>query len=94
MLHRLFYIIALASFALAFVVLARDNGQWGKSAHQNPAVVPAAHAADNPLMSGCGEADAFEADSFEWRMTTMLPSSPTAKELSPTARNALFRITR
>jgi len=44
---------------------ARDNGQW---ANQPPAVrqwFQNLMRPDNPLASCCGEADAYEADSFE-----------------------------
>jgi hypothetical protein len=45
--------------------LARDNGQWADS----PAAVrqwfQSLMQPDNPYLSCCGEADAFEADTFE-----------------------------
>ncbi len=55
----------LAALAMIASALARDNGQWGDS----PAAVrqwfQSLMQPDNPYLSCCGEADAFEADSFE-----------------------------
>ena len=48
-----------------YVALARDSGQWAGS----PAAVrqwfQSLMQPDNPSLSCCGEADAFEADTFE-----------------------------
>jgi hypothetical protein len=56
---------ALAALAMIASALARDNGQWTNS----PAAVrqwfQSLMQPDNPYLSCCGEADAFEADSFE-----------------------------
>jgi len=50
---------------IAFEALARDDGQWGD---KSPAVrqwFKNLMQPDNPYVSCCGEADAFEADTFE-----------------------------
>jgi hypothetical protein len=55
----------LAALAMIAPAAARDNGQWADS----PAAVrqwfQSLMQPDNPAMSCCGEADAFEADTFE-----------------------------
>jgi hypothetical protein len=56
--------LAIALCLLPSLGIARDNGQWGSQTSvrewfqglQQP---------DNPRVSCCGEADAFEADTFE-----------------------------
>jgi hypothetical protein len=57
-------VVLIGSCALGDVH-ARDNGQWGN----NPAAIRQwfqnLKRPDNPYMSCCGEADAFEADQFE-----------------------------
>jgi hypothetical protein len=59
------HLAALAALAMIASALARDNGQWADS----PAAVrqwfQSLMQPDNPYLSCCGEADAFEADSFE-----------------------------
>ena len=45
--------------------LARDNGQWGNSPINVREWFQSLMQPDNPYMSCCGEADAFEADTFE-----------------------------
>jgi hypothetical protein len=45
--------------------LARDNGQWGNSPIALREWFQSLMQPDNPYMSCCGEADAFEADTFE-----------------------------
>src|ERR1700704_3509933 len=45
--------------------LARDNGQWGNSPVALREWFQSLMQPDNPYMSCCGEADAFEADTFE-----------------------------
>jgi hypothetical protein len=58
-------IAAIAALAMIASALARDNGQWADS----PAAVrqwfQSLMQPDNPYLSCCGEADAFEADTFE-----------------------------
>jgi hypothetical protein len=50
---------------LTSTALARDNGQWGGSPINVREWFQALMQPDNPYMSCCGEADAFEADTFE-----------------------------
>jgi hypothetical protein len=56
---------AFAALAMIASAAARDNGQWADS----PAAVrqwfQSLMQPDNPYLSCCGEADAFEADTFE-----------------------------
>jgi hypothetical protein len=47
------------------VAEARDNGDWTNSSTQIRQWFQGLMQPDNPSMSCCGEADAFEADSFE-----------------------------
>jgi hypothetical protein len=44
---------------------ARDNGQWGESPAPVRQWFQSLMQPDNPYLSCCGEADAFEADTFE-----------------------------
>ena len=44
---------------------ARDNGQWATSSVQIQHWFQSLMQPDNPSVSCCGEADAFEADTFE-----------------------------
>ncbi|MDB5612080.1 MAG: hypothetical protein JWP25_8980 [Bradyrhizobium sp.] len=44
---------------------ARDNGQWGNSPAEVRAWFQSLMQPDAPSVSCCGEADAFEADTFE-----------------------------
>jgi hypothetical protein len=46
---------------------ARDNGQWADQPAYLRQWFQRLMQPDNPVMSCCGEADAFEADSFEVR---------------------------
>ncbi len=59
------FLFAIAALAMLMPATARDNGQWADS----PAAVrqwfQALMQPDNPYLSCCGEADAFEADTFE-----------------------------
>jgi hypothetical protein len=57
--------IALLMFALCAPAQARDNGQWGNSPLQVREWFQSLMQPDNPAVSCCGEADAFEADTFE-----------------------------
>jgi hypothetical protein len=50
---------------LSSTALARDNGQWGNSPVYLREWFQSLMQPDNPYMSCCGEADAFEADTFE-----------------------------
>jgi hypothetical protein len=56
---------AFAAFAMIAPAAARDNGQWA----DQPAAIrrwfQSLMQPDNPAVSCCGEADAFEADTFE-----------------------------
>jgi hypothetical protein len=56
---------AITALAMLLPALARDNGQWS----ERPAAVrewfQSLMQPDNPAVSCCGEADAFEADAFE-----------------------------
>jgi hypothetical protein len=56
---------AFAAFAMIAPAAARDNGQWA----DQPAAIrrwfQSLMQPDNPVVSCCGEADAFEADTFE-----------------------------
>jgi hypothetical protein len=58
-------VVASVVSLVALTAHARDSGQWGDS----PAVVrqwfQSLMQPDNPYLSCCGEADAFEADTFE-----------------------------
>ena len=58
-------IAALAALATILPAAARDNGQWA----DQPAAIrqwfQSLMQPDNPAVSCCGEADAFEADTFE-----------------------------
>ena len=56
----------------------------GTSTSHNPTKFPGCRAAENPTPSRRTASNS--------RITTMWPSSATARELSPTARNSLFRI--
>jgi hypothetical protein len=57
--------IALFVFAFSVPAVARDDGQWVNSPMHIRQWFQSLMQPDNPAMSCCGEADAFEADSFE-----------------------------
>ena len=60
--------IAAALLVLDFAVqsaLARDNGQWENSPPHVRRWFQGLRQPDNPRVSCCGEADAYEADIFE-----------------------------
>jgi hypothetical protein len=57
--------IVLALTPAAFAAMARDNGQWADSPAKIHEWFQSLMQPDNPYQSCCGEADAFEADSFE-----------------------------
>jgi hypothetical protein len=58
------FLVFLATLAIVVPAAARDNGQWA----DQPAAVrqwfQSLMQPDNPAVSCCGEADAFEADTF------------------------------
>jgi hypothetical protein len=64
-MHLVFVILTLL-FAVSQAA-ARDNGQWGDQPAYLRQWFQKLMQPDNPVMSCCGEADAFEADSFEVR---------------------------
>jgi hypothetical protein len=60
--------VAILLFPLLGLVApaeARDNGQWSNSPVQIRRWFQELMQPDNPYLSCCGEADAFEADTFE-----------------------------
>ncbi len=57
--------ITLALVALSLPAVARDNGQWGNQPADLREWFQRLMQPDNPSVSCCGEADAFEADSYE-----------------------------
>ena len=59
--------IMLALVTLTLPAAARDNGQWENQPAYLRQWFQKLMQPDNPVMSCCGEADAFEADSFEVR---------------------------
>jgi hypothetical protein len=52
---------ALAALAMLLPATARDNGQWGDSPAALRLCFQSLMQPDNPTVSCCGEADAFEA---------------------------------
>jgi hypothetical protein len=56
---------AAAREHLPYVALARDLGQWAGSPAAIRQWFQSLMQPDNPSLSCCGEADAFEADTFE-----------------------------
>lgn len=56
--------VTLALVAL-YPASARDNGQWGNQPADVRQWFQSLMQPDNPAVSCCGEADAFEADTFE-----------------------------
>jgi hypothetical protein len=59
--------IAVAFMLVSLPAAARDYGQWGDQPAYLREWFQKLMQPDNPHMSCCGEADAFEADSFEVR---------------------------
>jgi hypothetical protein len=55
----------LAALAMLLPAAARDNGQWADSPTAVRQWFRSLMQPDNPAVSCCGEADAFEADQFE-----------------------------
>jgi hypothetical protein len=58
-------IAALAALSIILPATARDNGQWAESPAAIRQWFQSLMQPDNPAVSCCGEADAFEADVFE-----------------------------
>ena len=56
--------VILLMLALGAPAAARDNGQWGNSPTHIRQWFQSLMQPDNPAISCCGEADAFEADQF------------------------------
>jgi hypothetical protein len=56
---------AVAALAMIASATARDNGQWEGSSAAVRQWFQSLMQPDNPAVSCCGEADAFEADAFE-----------------------------
>jgi hypothetical protein len=57
--------VALLLLFFSGTASARDNGQWNNSPINIREWFQSLMQPDNPYMSCCGEADAFEADTFE-----------------------------
>jgi hypothetical protein len=57
--------VALLLLLSGGTALARDNGQWNDTPINVREWFQSLMQPDNPYMSCCGEADAFEADTFE-----------------------------
>jgi hypothetical protein len=57
--------IVAAVLLVSVPALARDNGQWGSQPLFVRQWFQKLMQPDNPVVSCCGEADAFEADTFE-----------------------------
>ena len=64
-LTLLLVIVPLIALLVSAPVLARDNGQWTSSPANVRQWFQQLMQPDNPRVSCCGEADAFEADNFE-----------------------------
>src|ERR1700730_11018132 len=58
-------VLALGALALGAPATARDDGQWANSLSNIRKWVQRLMQPDHPRLSCCGEADAFEADTFE-----------------------------
>ena len=58
-------VLALCVLALCAPAAARDNGQWANSPAEIREWFQSLKQPDHPRLSCCGEADAFEADTFE-----------------------------
>ena len=55
-------IVLVAILSVCGLAYGRDNGQWGDADPIVKAWISKLKMPDNPLMSCCGEADAYEAD--------------------------------
>lgn len=60
-----FPLAAIAALSVILPAAARDNGQWGDQPETTRQWFQSLMQPDQPYMSCCGEADAFEADTFE-----------------------------
>jgi hypothetical protein len=58
-------LLALSVLALSTPAAARDDGQWANSPANIRQWFQSLMQPDHPRLSCCGEADAFEADTFE-----------------------------
>ena len=58
-------IVLVAILSVCGLAYGRDNGQWGDADPIVKAWISKLKMPDNPLMSCCGEADAYWADSYE-----------------------------
>src|SRR6202051_3311800 len=59
------FLAAIAALAMLLPAAARDNGQCAESPAAIRQWFQSLMQPDNPAVSCCGEADAFEADAFE-----------------------------
>jgi hypothetical protein len=64
-MFRIVIRMSLALVAATLPAAARDNGQWENQPAHLRQWFQRLMQPDNPVVSCCGEADAFEADSFE-----------------------------
>jgi hypothetical protein len=64
-LRIVFIVLAFIMLALGAPVAARDNGQWANSPANIREWFQSLRQPDHPRLSCCGEADAYEADTFE-----------------------------
>jgi hypothetical protein len=62
---NMFRIVIVALALLSLPAMARDNGQWGNQPAALRQWFQNLMQPDNKYLSCCGEADAYEADSFE-----------------------------
>jgi hypothetical protein len=62
---NMFRIVIFALALLSLPAMARDNGQWGNQPAALRQWFQNLMQPDNKYLSCCGEADAYEADSFE-----------------------------
>ena len=64
-IFRALSVLALSVLALGAPAAARDDGQWANSPSNIRQWFQSLMQPDHPRLSCCGEADAFEADTFE-----------------------------
>src|SRR5260370_33621813 len=83
--------IAIVILALlSLPALARDNGQWGNQPAALRQWFQNLMQPDNKYLSGCGEADAYAADSFEVQGDQYVAIITDAKGVIP--NGALFQL--
>src|SRR5260370_16505023 len=75
----MFRIVILAVALLSLPALARDNGQWGNRPAALRQWFQNLMQPDNQYLSCCGEADAYEADSFAATGEQLVASIPDVK---------------